>query len=179
MGKRGPHSTQADIARLAGLDQATVSRVLNRTPDYRVAEETQRKVFETAQRLGYDLTRVLHARRRAHSRLPVDIPVSLAIRLKKTHAVYDRGKARCQDLSPSGALLSHLDLPKRSLPLDSFTLDMEVTQGPLKGIRMGGEAIRLQSNGRVSLGIAYRSITDQDKAKISAFIHAKQVGLLV
>lgn len=174
--KKARRPTQADIARLVGVDQATVSRVLNRTPGYRVADKTQHKVFEVAQRLGYDLTRVVHARRRAHPRLSVNLPVSLAIRLKRPDTIYDRGTARLRDLSPAGGLLSHLELPKRSLPIDPFVVDMEITHGVLKGTKMSGEIIRCVSNGRLSLGMSYRRISPEDQERISAFIQIHQLA---
>lgn len=174
--KRGSQPTQADIAHLAGVDQATVSRILNKSPGVRIAEKTRQKVFTIAHQLGYDLARVLHARRRAYPRLPVDIPVSLAIRLKKTKALYDRGTARILDLSPGGAFLSDLELPKRSLPLDPCVLYLEVRKGVLRGMRMSGEIIRLESNGRVSLGFSYRRILPEDKDKILAFIQINQLA---
>lgn len=47
--------TQADVARLAGVSQATVSLVLNSAPDakLRVGEETKLRVLSAIQRTGY------------------------------------------------------------------------------------------------------------------------------
>jgi len=58
-GQRPPTST--DVARAAGVSQATVSYVLNDSPGARVAEETRARVREAATRLGY----VPHASARA------------------------------------------------------------------------------------------------------------------
>ena len=49
--KRRP--TSADVAREAGLSRATVSYVLNRTPNQSIPEETRRRVVEAAERLRY------------------------------------------------------------------------------------------------------------------------------
>lgn len=47
--------TQVDLARAAGVSQATVSQIINEAPDRpaRVTEETRRRVLDAAQRLGY------------------------------------------------------------------------------------------------------------------------------
>jgi DNA-binding LacI/PurR family transcriptional regulator len=55
--KNDPNSrppTMHDVAKLAGVSQPTVSRVLNRTPTpIPVSEDTQRKVFAAVKELGY------------------------------------------------------------------------------------------------------------------------------
>ncbi len=45
--------TSSDVARLAGVSQATVSYVLNDRADSRVTEETRAKVLSAAEKLGY------------------------------------------------------------------------------------------------------------------------------
>ncbi|MCP2341616.1 LacI family DNA-binding transcriptional regulator [Actinomadura rupiterrae] len=45
--------TSVDVARLAGVSQATVSYVLNDAPGVRISEETRAKVRAAADRLGY------------------------------------------------------------------------------------------------------------------------------
>ncbi|GII03238.1 LacI family DNA-binding transcriptional regulator [Planobispora takensis] len=45
--------TSLDVARLAGVSQATVSYVLNDRPGARVSDETRERVREAAERLGY------------------------------------------------------------------------------------------------------------------------------
>ncbi|GHA16275.1 LacI family transcriptional regulator [Devosia pacifica] len=42
-----------DIARTAGVSQTTVSLVLNRVPNVRIAEDTRQRVFDAARELGY------------------------------------------------------------------------------------------------------------------------------
>lgn len=46
-------ATIKDIAQLAGVSPATVSRVLNYDPELSVAEETKQKIFEAAENLNY------------------------------------------------------------------------------------------------------------------------------
>ena len=46
-------ASSIDVAKLAGVSQATVSYVLNQRPDQLIREETRRKVLEAARALGY------------------------------------------------------------------------------------------------------------------------------
>ncbi len=46
-------ATIKDIAQLAGVSPATVSRVLNYDPDLSVGLATKQKIFEAAERLNY------------------------------------------------------------------------------------------------------------------------------
>lgn len=48
-------ATLKDIARLANVSQATVSRVLNRDPSLSVTEETKERIFRVAEELDYPL----------------------------------------------------------------------------------------------------------------------------
>ena len=50
---RGRTPRQADIARVAGVSQATVSVVLGGNRSIRMAEQTRRRVLEVAEELGY------------------------------------------------------------------------------------------------------------------------------
>lgn len=45
--------TSHDVARVTGVSQATVSRILSNSPKHRFTEETRRRVWEEAERLGY------------------------------------------------------------------------------------------------------------------------------
>ncbi|POT57996.1 LacI family transcriptional regulator [Citrobacter amalonaticus] len=52
--------TMSDIAREAGVSQATVSLVLNNSRSVRLSEATRERVFQAAQRLGYQKLAVAH-----------------------------------------------------------------------------------------------------------------------
>ena len=55
-----------DVARLAGVSQSTVSRVLNKTQADLISQETRRRVIEAARQLGYSpdpLARALRGQR--------------------------------------------------------------------------------------------------------------------
>ena len=46
-------ATLKEIARIAGVSSATVSRVLNQDPSLSVTEETRKRVVQTAKDLAY------------------------------------------------------------------------------------------------------------------------------
>lgn len=60
--------TMTDIARLAGVSQSSVSLVLNQMTGARISSETQAKVWEAAQKIGYKSPGM----RRQESRSPAD-----------------------------------------------------------------------------------------------------------
>lgn len=55
--------TQVDLARAAQVSQATVSQIINETPDHpaRVTEQTRKRVLDAAARLGYTLNAAARA----------------------------------------------------------------------------------------------------------------------
>lgn len=60
-------ATSADVAREAGVSRATVSYVLNDTPNQKIPEQTREKVMEAARRLAYSPSTAARALRRGRS----------------------------------------------------------------------------------------------------------------
>lgn len=63
MMKRKTKVTMNDIARAAGVSQATVSLVLNQSRNIKLSEETRQRVIEVATALGYDRLPTIHSPR--------------------------------------------------------------------------------------------------------------------
>ncbi|MEZ7213846.1 LacI family DNA-binding transcriptional regulator [Klebsiella spallanzanii] len=61
--KRKTKVTMNDIARAAGVSQATVSLVLNQSRNIKLSEETRQRVIEVATALGYDRLPAIHSPR--------------------------------------------------------------------------------------------------------------------
>ena len=53
MSTRAPRITSADVARHSGVSRATVSYVLNGTPNQSISPETRQRVLDAAEHLGY------------------------------------------------------------------------------------------------------------------------------
>ena len=64
----GRRATLADVARDAGVDVSTVSRVLNADASVRVAEATRERILQAARGLGYRANVLARALRTARSR---------------------------------------------------------------------------------------------------------------
>jgi DNA-binding LacI/PurR family transcriptional regulator len=60
-------ATSADVAREAGVSRATVSYVLNDTPNQKIPEQTRDRVLAAAQRLAYSPSTAARALRRGRS----------------------------------------------------------------------------------------------------------------
>ena len=56
--------TQAEIARLAGIDVSSVNKILNRVQGPIFSEETIRKVFQLADELGFSFEQLKHRNHR-------------------------------------------------------------------------------------------------------------------
>lgn len=83
MGARKRRVTSVDVAREAGVSQATVSYVLNDAPDQKISEETRRSVLAAVERLGYTPSAAARTLRRGRSDIVLlilpDVPVGPAL----------------------------------------------------------------------------------------------------
>jgi LacI family transcriptional regulator len=61
--KRKTKVTMNDIARTAGVSQATVSLVLNQSRNIKLSDDTRQRVISVATELGYDRLPAIHAPR--------------------------------------------------------------------------------------------------------------------
>lgn len=61
--KRKTKVTMNDIARAAGVSQATVSLVLNQSRNIKLSDDTRQRVINVATELGYDRLPAVHAPR--------------------------------------------------------------------------------------------------------------------
>jgi DNA-binding LacI/PurR family transcriptional regulator len=70
-GRRKRPPTQVDLARLAGVSQATVSQVINETPERpaRLSPETRARVLEAVRTLGYRVNPAARSLKGARNRL--------------------------------------------------------------------------------------------------------------
>lgn len=66
---RKARPTSADVARLSGFSRATVSYVLNDTPNQSIPEATRARIHAAAEQLGYTPSATAAALRRGHSRV--------------------------------------------------------------------------------------------------------------
>jgi DNA-binding LacI/PurR family transcriptional regulator len=93
-------ATSADVARASGVSRATVSYVLNNSPDRRISEATKNLVLETATRLGHIPNPLARALKTGRSNVVVCLVPALTLGFvfdhaldRLTRALADRGYA--------------------------------------------------------------------------------------
>jgi len=153
-------ATQQDIARRVGLDVSSVNKILNRKSGSVFRKDTVKRVFKAARDLGYDLQRLKFAHRRQHPRKETSLPLEISIYLEEG-TLFDRGSAMMKNVSLSGALLSGLVLPLRSLPVRPHTIGIRMLDGPLTGVEIKGRPVRF-SHGPEGLSLAVEFIETED-----------------
>lgn len=158
-----------EIADRLGLARSTVTKILNQLPNNRASTETIKKVFKTAREMGYDFSRLRNIHRRRADRRPVNLSATLKIQLLN-NSLYDTGSARILNLSPYGALLTDIETGKKNLPLAPFHLTLTIVDGPLEGVSVECQVIRLLSKRNVEVGVNFTRIKAAAEKRIIDFI---------
>lgn len=143
--------TQVEIARMLKVDVSTVNKILNRRPGTKFRPETVEKVFKLAKKNGYDFGKLKFVHRRKFERHDVNLEAKLTV-LLSDGTPFDAGKATIENLSAGGARITDLQLKKAVLPVKPFRLVFEV-----KNVRLEARPTRLNSNGKLSLGVAFET----------------------
>ena len=109
-----------DVAALAGVSAATVSRVLNNDTTYKIREETRSKVWDATARTGYKQKAAPHSNKAAAAPLDKRIGCILSVTKDKYRdpyfmSIYAGVEARLMEKGSSIAFLTvsytHLTLP--------------------------------------------------------------------
>lgn len=74
-----------DIARIAGVSPASVSRILNNDPTFRINEDSRARVIETAKRLHYSKSQ----KHRGPKQTDSNLSIALIMRYNKTREITD------------------------------------------------------------------------------------------
>ena len=77
-----------DVAALAGVSAATVSRVLNNDTTYKIREETRSKVWDATARTGYKQKAAPHSNKAAAAPLDKRIGCILSVTKDKSRDPY-------------------------------------------------------------------------------------------
>jgi transcriptional regulator with XRE-family HTH domain len=162
--------TQEDIARACKIDQGSVSRILNEDTRDSFAEETIQKVFKVARELGYLHPSLITSNRRESNRRKAELTGKVQV-LIGTNTVYDEGDIDIDEISMSGMLLRNFRTRKRSLPMDRFKFNVEVTEGRLRGFKCRCKLVRFSDNeDEFALAVKFDSLDEDAKDKLKNFI---------
>lgn len=162
--------TQEDIARVCKIDQGSVSRILNEDTRDSFAEETIQRVFKAARELGYLHPSLVTSNRRESSRRKAELRGRVQIVIG-TNTIYDEGEIDIDEISMSGMLLRNFRTKKRTLPMDRFKFNVEVTEGRLKGFKCRCKLVRFSDNeDEFALAVKFDSLDEDAKEKLKGFV---------
>jgi transcriptional regulator with XRE-family HTH domain len=162
--------TQEDIARACKIDQGSVSRILNEDTRDSFAEETIQKVFKIARELGYLHPSLITSNRRESNRRKAELVGKVQIMIG-TNTVYDEGDIDIDEISMSGMLLRNFRTRRKTLPMDRFKFQVEVTEGRLKGFKCRCKLVRFSDNeDEFALAVKFDSIDEDAKDKLKNFL---------
>jgi hypothetical protein len=102
----------------------------------------QDEVFNAAERAA-EFFDHLRAHYRKSKRSAVDIEATIKV-LLMDGTVYDEGSAGVVNVSPSGALLGRVKLPKNTWPLERFKLEVIMHGGQYEGIGIEARPVRFE-----------------------------------
>ena len=155
--------SQRQIARACGLNQGTVSRILDPESRHLFLPETIERVLQKARELGYLHPTLVPTERRDSIRHNITVQANVRFVLAYGSLV-STGTAETENLSRSGMLLRSFRMEKPVVPLEPYRIELEVTSAPLRGFTASCRPIRLveQDDG---LGIAVRYETVDDKSR--------------
>ena len=161
-------ATQVEIARRVGLDVSSVNKILNRRRGPVFKQATVAKVFRVAKQLGYSLDRLKRTHSRSHERRATDFTAKLAL-YTADGSRFDQGTCTVSDIARCGASLVDVKLPKGKLPVDPFTIRLEMTGKKEELIEVRGRVVRLRHDGKsLRLGIAFQDLGPELEAKIAS-----------
>ena len=118
-------------------------------------EKKNKEVFQAAERAAefYDH---LKGHYRQTKRAPVAIPADIKL-LTGDGKVFDAGTAMVMNVSPSGALLGDIKLPKNCYPAEPFTMEVVMKGGDYDGIGIEALPVRFEHEYR-GIGVKFLEI---------------------
>ena len=112
-------------------------------------------VFHAAER-SVEFFDHIRAHYRKSRRAPVEILAEIKL-LLMDGTVYDSGDAKVLNVSPSGALLGNVILPKKSYPVEQFRLELVMKSGDYEGIGIEARPVRFEHE-HGGIGIEFEEI---------------------
>lgn len=157
--------TKQQIADRLNLDRSTVSKILNNRSIHNFNKNTVFKVYQTAREMGYDFS--------AHRRLPQRRSMRHVLHQRARVRIctqggelYDEGEALVEDISLHGVYLSSFQMSKNALPLEPFTIQIQLLEGVLRGLRAECEIARIMMEPEFGLGLNFVKISERNRERI-------------
>lgn len=99
----------------------------------------------------------LRAHYRETRRMAVDIPCTIELVLDDG-TIYNAGDGIVRNISPSGALITHMLFPHFGFPAAPFKLHMVLNGDPYSGIGIEATPVRIVTKGGFGLGVKFDEI---------------------
>lgn len=161
--------SQQNIAEKLRLHRTTVTKILNNTPGSRVSQKTIEIVFATARKMGYDFSRLRNIHRRRFIRKPVKLEAEMTV-YYLDGKVHDKGSTTVKNLSPEGALVTNMRLPKMTFPVQPFYIILKFVEGDLQGIEVKGQIVRFKTDGNIDIGVEFQEMSENDRQKLEQYV---------
>lgn len=163
---------QKDVAKLAGVDRTTVSKILTGYPHDTFPADTIQKVFEAARKLSYQHVALLDPKRRSSKRKRVQLRAKVMCYLDGGRP-FGEYQSRVVDIAVNGMLLEQLEGEKHLLPADPFYFEIELAGPFLEGMRCRAVPIRFVKDGkRLGLAVEIQDLTPLDREKIANYVNS-------
>lgn len=109
----------------------------------------------------------IHEHKRRWPRFPVNLDAKLAVFPKARPNEQVAGSAKLNNISRGGAYLTNILLDNASLPGEPFSLALSVDNDPLRNWNAKCRVMRLQSNGSLSAGVQFESMSSDNRQKLT------------
>ena len=165
--------TQRDIARLSGLDQGSVSRILRGDSRDNFTKEVIEKVFRIAKEQGYIHPSATSLNKREVPRKKAGLTADIKI-ISRSGRTFDEGSAQVQSISLSGMVIEHIKTKKMLLPIEDFTFEIRFRHPFFKDFRCSANIARfVRGRDAWAVAVAYASISFENRDKLRKFLQEK------
>lgn len=162
--------TQASIAKLAGLDQGSVSRILRGDTRDNFSKGIVEKVFRIAKERGYIHPSITSLNKREMPRKKAGLLADIKV-IGDSGKIFDEGIAEIEAISLSGMVLKNIKTKKKMLPIEGFTIEIRPRHTFFKDFRATAVVARfVKSPEGLAMAVAYTSISFENREKIKKFL---------
>lgn len=116
--------------------------------------EVTRSEASIAEEITSELAEKKRAYKRKYKRQHIKVRAQIYIYLQNG-ILFDEGTCLIQNLSPDGALVTHIALKREAFPIDPFSLKFKITQGEFSGLSASGDPVRFVNNGKLGMGVQF------------------------
>jgi len=155
MSELSPDNNLRPSQRLGRISARTGKPIMDKQTLKLAPVTSSEDVFHAAERTAefYDHIRAHYRKSR---RAPVEILAEIKL-LLMDGTVYDSGDAKVLNVSPSGALLGNVILPKKCYPVEQFRLELVMKSGDYEGIGIEARPVRFEHE-HSGIGIEFEEI---------------------